>query len=167
MDSALPSQVQTMSDLRTSADVEALLVAQRPWLFRLAQAIVGSRDGAEDAAQEALFRATRSRARLAQVDDPRAWLRRVLVRCALDILAARPLVELGEGPGARATLEGDVAVRHALSRLAPKDRALLALAHMEGLSYAELSDTLGIPSGTVGSRLHAAREAFRKEWGDV
>ena len=60
-----------------------------------------------------------------------------------------------------------MAVRHALSRLAPKDRALLALAHMEGLSYAELSDTLGIPSGTVGSRLHAAREAFRKEWGDV
>lgn len=156
-----------MSDLRTRADVEALLIAQRPWLFRLALAILGTRDAAEDAAQEALFRATRSRAKLAEADDPRAWLRRVLVRCALDILATRPTPPVSVDAHRANSLEREVAIRHALSRLASEDRALLALAHMEGLSYNELSEALGIPTGTVGSRLHAAREAFRKEWGDA
>ena len=53
-----------MSDLRTRAEAEALLIAQRPWLFRLALAILGTHDAAEDAAQEALFRAARSHAKL-------------------------------------------------------------------------------------------------------
>ena len=156
-----------MSDLRTRAEVEALLIAQRPWLFRLGLAILGTHDAAEDAAQETLFRAARSHAKLAAADDPRAWLRRVLVRCALDLLATRPAPPLPEDARSSGNLEREVAVRHTLARMAPEDRVLLALAHMEGLSYAELSETLGIPSGTVGSRLHAAREAFRKEWGDA
>jgi RNA polymerase sigma-70 factor, ECF subfamily len=57
-----------------------------------------------------------------------------------------------------------IAVRDALARLEPTDRAILSLSHFEGLSYAEISQALEIPAGTVASRLHAARDAFRREW---
>lgn len=135
-------------------------------MFRLALAIVGAADLAEDAAQDALVRAARNRHKLGGVDDPHAWLRRVVVRCSLTVLGERSRVaDVSEA--AVAPCETDVAVRDALSRLKPRDRALLALVHFEGLGYAEIADVLGIPIGTVGSRLHAAREAFRKEWGDA
>ncbi|MCO5296274.1 MAG: RNA polymerase sigma factor [Fimbriimonadaceae bacterium] len=135
-------------------------------MFRLALAILGSPELAEDAAQEALVRAARNRNKLAHVDDPKAWLRRIVVRCSLTLLGERRGDSIAEG-GSLPACETEVAVRDALSRLDPADRALLALTHFEGLAYAEVAELLHIPMGTVASRLHRAREAFRKEWGDA
>jgi RNA polymerase sigma-70 factor (ECF subfamily) len=51
-----------------------------------------------------------------------------------------------------------------LQRLPEKQRTLLWLREVEGLSYAELAENLKIPIGTVRSRIFAAREALRKIW---
>jgi len=163
MESSLASRISGMNPTRTTAEVDALLRDLRPWLYRLALAITARPDLAEDAAQEALIRGARSRDKLRQVDEPRAWMRRVVVRCAVDALTAGPTQPETTGT-AYADPTESIAVRQTLERLDPNDRAVLALAHFEGLSYAEIAAALEIPSGTVGSRLHAAKEAFRKEW---
>jgi RNA polymerase sigma-70 factor (ECF subfamily) len=148
---------------RSNSEIEALLRDARPWLYRLALAITGRSELAEDATQEALVRAAKSWQKLGSVQDPPAWLRTVVVRCAITSLqTAKP------GPPIEAAQQQDptvaVAVQLTLARMCPSDRALLALVHFEELSYAEIAQILEIPVGTVASRLHTAREAFRKEW---
>jgi RNA polymerase sigma-70 factor (ECF subfamily) len=140
--------------------VDRLLADSRPWLFRLALAITSQRDLAEDAAQEALIRARR---KLSAAEDPKAYLRAILVRCALDQLARAKTPGTAQGPSLDDPTVA-IAVRQTLCRLRPDDRALLALVHFEELSYGEIATTLNIPVGTVASRIHKAREAFRQEW---
>ncbi len=118
---------------------------------------------AEDVTQEALVRAARSTDKLKAIEEPRAWLRTVVVRCAMTALGrARRELHLNEPPAGDPT--ESMAVRFTLERLKPADRALLALAHFEELTYEQIAESLGIPIGTVASRLHASREVFRKEW---
>jgi RNA polymerase sigma-70 factor, ECF subfamily len=159
----MTEDLATWSAKRTAEEVEDVLQEARPWLYRLALSIVGSADAAEDIAQNTLLRAARSRRKLRQVDDLRAWLRRVLVRCAMDELKRRKNEALSDFPQ-ESDPTSSLAVRQVLARLAPGDRAMLALAHFDGLSYEEIAQALEIPVGTVGSRLHSAREAFRREW---
>lgn len=163
MESCLASPMHGLTAKRTTTEVDALLRDARPWLYRLALAITAQSDAAEDVAQEALVRAMRSREKLRGVDEPTAWLRKVAVRCALTALSRAPSAPETDRAVVRDPTES-IAVRQTLQRLDPTDRAVLALAHFEGLSYAEIAAALEVPIGTVGSRLHSAREAFRKEW---
>lgn len=147
---------------------DAVSSAWRVWGFRLALKITGCPDAAEDALQEALFRALRSRGSLRNPESGTAWFRRILVRCALGQVPARP-VQPSEEPVA-ASAEADIVealhVRRTLSKLRPAHRAVLALAIGEGLSYAEIADAMGVREGTIASRLHAAKKAFRTLWED-
>lgn len=163
MESILASSQQDFVPSRTAAEIEELLRDVRPWLYRLALAITAQPDLAEDAAQEALLRATRSVRALQRADEPKAWLRKTTVRCALTALSKVRPAFTGEKVVADDPTEA-LAVRETLGRLEINDRVILALAHFEELSYAEIASALEIPVGTVGSRLFAAREAFRKEW---
>jgi RNA polymerase sigma-70 factor (ECF subfamily) len=54
-------------------------------------------------------------------------------------------------------------LERALSRLTAEDRELITLKHLDGLSYGELAERLGIPSGTAMSRLYYARQRLRQE----
>lgn len=54
-------------------------------------------------------------------------------------------------------------VRRALSELAGEDRAILALHYLEGFGLWELAEILGVPEGTVKSRLHRARQQLREQ----
>lgn len=147
-------------------DVEAFLEERRPWAFRLAKMIVASNELAEDVAQEAFIRAHRHRERLAAAESPTAWLRQVVVRCALSALEYRrmesPITDDQEISSPE--LAERLAVEATLARLDSKHRAILALAVGECLSYREIADALGIPMGTVASRLAAARAEFRRLW---
>ena len=163
MQISLASSIPGFAAKRTAAEVEAILRDARPWLYRLALAISAKPDLAEDITQDALIRAAKSSEKLRSVTEPHAWLRTVLVRCAVTALGRIPPVPEVEGVVATDPTES-LAVQGTLSRLNPADRALLALAHFEELSYAEIGAALDIPVGTVASRLHAARDAFRKEW---
>ena len=55
-------------------------------------------------------------------------------------------------------------MRAALERLPPSARVLLTLRDVEGMAYAEIADALGVPVGTVKSRINRARLAFRDAW---
>jgi len=162
MEISLVSGLESAALARTAEEIDRLLRDVRPWLYRLALAVTARSDLAEDVAQEALLRISRSRHKLASLREPNAWMRTVTVRCALTAIAKSPALCPLPPPSTDPT--DQVAVRHVLARLQPIERAILALTHFEGLSYAEIGEVLGIPVGTVASRLHAAREAFRKEW---
>ena len=149
---------------RSRAEVVDFLRDVRPWVYRLALAVVGRPEIAEDVAQEAIVRAWRSQGKLARADDMRAWLRKVVVRQAISALKRQPQDELLEV--AAPDQESAIQVRAVLASMPAETRALLALAYFEGLTYAELATMLDIPEGTVASRLHTAKAAFRNAWGE-
>jgi RNA polymerase sigma-70 factor (ECF subfamily) len=148
---------------RSEEVVNAFLQNERPWMYRLALSITQRPDLAEDAVQETLIRCWRSTKKLTTVDDLKAWCRQVLVRRAITTLKAQDSSELPDIEVSN-KLDQQVSVRLVLQSLPLDSRAILALSYFEGLSYQEISDTLGIPAGTVASRLNTARERFRDAW---
>jgi len=95
------------------------------------------------------------------------WVRRIAVREALRLAQARtrqiPVEQVAElaaddQPGLRLELADT------LRRLRPDQRAVLVLRDLEGFSEAEAAAMLGVQAGTVKSRLHRARQAFRDRW---
>ena len=150
---------------RTSHErLESFLDTHRQFAFHLALQIVGNRDQAEDVAQEALIRASRSLERVCDPENERAWLRQIVVRRALTHLKQRKATSDELETASSHDPTTDVAVRDTLTRLPAEQRVILALAIGEGLSYQEIADSLSIPVGTVGSRIHTAKAAFRKLW---
>lgn len=147
---------------RELEEVEAFLRDSRPWAFRLALAILGRSELAEDASQEALIRAYSAKDTLRSVDSPKAWLRRVVVHESSRLLRSRrDLPKTAEDhPGH----EESVLVRQVLDGLPAEHRLVLALAYFEELSYSEMAAALDIPEGTVASRLHHAKAGFRRAW---
>lgn len=134
------------------------------WL-RLALRITGSRESAEDVVQEATLRLLRTEVWPSHPQAERAYFRRTVVRCALDYLAKRQDLalspELAEPPS---DPEAGMDIGLTLARLRPEQQVILALAFGEGLSHQEMAELLDIPMGTVASRIHAAKMAFRREW---
>jgi len=137
----------------------------REFVFRCALAICGEPESAEDVSQEVLLIVLKSAGKIAKLDSPLAWIRRVTVRCATRHLKRhRPVVAVREAVENPDSASEALAVYETLRRLSPEDRALLGMALHQGLSYREIGDALGIPEGTVASRLNAAKKAFQKEW---
>jgi RNA polymerase sigma-70 factor (ECF subfamily) len=123
---------------------------------------------AQDVAQEAFIRAWINLPSYTPRSPFCNWVYRITTNAALDVLRREketvdvdhlPLVAPGQGPEAEVE-EKDRAelVRGAVLALPPASRAVLVLREYEGLSYKEISDTLGIPLGTVMSRLNYARQ---------
>ncbi len=141
------------------------LDGQRDYVFRLALKMAARADLAEDIAQTALIAAWQKRRELQDLNAIRGWLRTATVRHALNALARnKATVELTEAM-ATSALSGDaIHVSRTLERISPEHRAILALALGEQLSYKEIAETLGIPEGTVSSRLNSAKASFRKHW---
>lgn len=146
-----------------SKDTKAEAVfAFHPSAYRVAYAILGNREQAEDVAQDAMLKAIRSQVEPSELG---AWIRTITVRTALNAKRRPPTRELDESrPAEGGDVTNDLAVRLTLAKLSPEHRAVLALAIGEGLSYRDVGAILGIPEGTVGSRLNAAKAAFRQEW---
>lgn len=150
----------------TQREFEAFFCEHRDAAMRIAHAITGDSESANDAVQEAFVKILDRWKRVRDMESPQGFLKRTLVRCSIDILRARDkhkesLQDKGFEPDA-----AGLAVKHVLSKLKPDQQAILALSIGEGWSYEEIAGALRIPQGTVGSRIHAAKEAFRREWGD-
>lgn len=141
--------------------------------YRLTYAILGDPAEARDAAQEAFVAAWRRIGDLRDVDRFDAWFQRIAVNAARMAHRGRRRRAVREIPASRiagatdlpaaaspAELDGRV-LGAALTRLSVDQRSILALHHLEGRSVADLADLLGIPVGTVKSRLHAARQALQ------
>ena len=133
-----------------------------------ALAILGNRQDAEDAVQDAFVDAYRG---LASFDEQRRfypWFYAILRNRCFKLLAVRrradadrlDVVEMLSKEDA-ASVENVVVLEEALRKVSSESRELLMLRHLDGLSYAELAQRLGVPVGTVMSRLFHARKQLR------
>jgi RNA polymerase sigma-70 factor (ECF subfamily) len=150
------------------------LLVQRYWRLVVSVAYHHGLDlsGAEDAAQETFVKAWLALPRYREsIGSLRAWLCRIAINTARDARRrARPVQELDDEimddantPAEQAEIEANAsAVRRALDQLPTASRAALVLREYEGLSYAEIASSLGIPVGTVMSRLNFARSRLRE-----
>lgn len=139
-----------------------------PRLRRYARALAGDRVAADDLVQDALERAWSKFHLYRRGTDLRAWLFTVMHNVYVNQLrAARPVAPLEEDMPelAQAARESDGLVLRdldrAIRRLPPDQREVLLLVALEDMSYDEAAGTLGIPIGTVMSRLARAREKLR------
>lgn len=149
----------------TDEEFARALDAQRDYVYRLALKMAARADLAEDIAQTALIAAWQKRRELHDLSAIKGWLRTATVRHALNALArTKATVELTEAMAAGEGINETIHVAETLSRLTPEHRAILALALGEQLSYKEIAEALGIPEGTVSSRLSSAKASFRKHW---
>ncbi len=140
-------------------------------LYNVAQLMLRDRFLAEDAVQEALTVAWRDLRGLRDPDAFDAWLHRVLVRCvyrearrertrSARVLASGPVQELPDSVGELADRD---AIDRAFRRMRPDQRGVLVLRYYVGLSDREAGEVLGVPAGTVRSRLSRAIAALRSE----
>ncbi|MGQ0544447.1 MAG: sigma-70 family RNA polymerase sigma factor [Betaproteobacteria bacterium] len=144
------------------------LVDLIPRLRRYARALVGDRASADDLVQDTLERAWAKLHLYRRGTDLRAWLFTVMHNVHVNKLrAARatdPLEEEMPELAQRAAQGDALVVRdldRAIARLPAEQRAVLLLVTLEEMSYDQVARTLGIPIGTVMSRLSRAREKLR------
>jgi RNA polymerase sigma-70 factor (ECF subfamily) len=155
-------------------EFEEHLVKCGPLAFRVARGVLRNTADAEDVAQEALLRAYRQFGRLRERTRFRAWLVRITFRLALDrarsakrreqreTLWAQPMPRpMTEDLAASSEFQEHLA--HALDELSPKLRLVLLLAAMDGNTLDEVSALLGLPIGTVKSRLFVARKQLAEK----
>ena len=154
-------------------DWETLLAENAPLAFRVARGVLRNDADAEDVAQEALVRAYQRFDRLRERCRFRAWLVRISFRIALDRLRSvkrrqqREAQWLFENTRAASphTANADFQqhLERALEELPEKQRLVLMLAAMEGHSLEEVGALLGIPIGTVKSRLFFAKKELAEK----
>lgn len=144
-------------------------------IFRLAYRLTGNRQDAEDLSQEAFVRAFKG---LDQYTPGTmgGWLHRITTNLFLDSARRRSKIRFdrfaedaedrlpGTTPGPERGFEFnnlDVDVQKALKALPPDFRAAIVLCDLEGYSYEEVAQVLGVKLGTVRSRIHRGRAMLR------
>ena len=136
---------------------EALYRAHWPRAYRAAYLVVHDASGAEDIAQEAFLAAVRTLDRFDRRRPFGPWLHRIVVNRAIDWARARRLrgeVELVDALPAPGQRRDDLPeLGRALSTLAPEQRAVIVLRHLLEYTPGEIAELLGLPRGTVNSRL--------------
>lgn len=150
-------------------DRSLAIAAEIPRLRRYARALLSDASDADDLVQDCLLRALDRRASWTHGDSPRKWLFTILHNLHVDRLrrAARrpPHVPLEEGLAAGAA-ESEAGTARDISRalaMIPEDqKQAVLLVALEGMSYAETAEILGVPVGTVMSRLARGRERLRQ-----
>jgi RNA polymerase sigma-70 factor (ECF subfamily) len=154
------------------AAFEALVTRHRQAVYRLCWSATGNAADADDAAQEPFVRLFRSLSSYAPARPFGPWLRKIAWNTGLslrrDADSGVPRVPESEAPEAPDPSPGPEAaaerkqeterVAGAMAGLPADLRAVLVLRAVEGLSYAEIAEAVGVPAGTVMSRLSRARE---------
>lgn len=164
-----------------SAQEELARKHRRP-MFLLALQLLGNHEDAMDVTQDSLLRFFTSLHRFDPRRPVRPWLYRIVRNRVIDLIRrrkvrrhesidahdedGRPRLELRDHS---IDLEGEARARQlrkhmleALSRLSDNQREILVLRDYHDLAYAEISETLEIPIGTVMSRLHSARKKLKQ-----
>ncbi len=138
-------------------------------VYRSIRAVVLDTAAAEDLTQETFVRAYRARHRYTPTAPPGAWLRRIGINLAISHLRRQKLARflparLYVAPDRRDydRAEARDVVGKALTQLSPKLRAAVVLHYYEGLTREEIADVLGVPAGTVASRIAKAVAIMRK-----
>jgi RNA polymerase sigma-70 factor (ECF subfamily) len=140
-------------------------------VFQIAYSVLGNSADAEDAAQEAFLLAYQKFAALREAEKFRAWVNRIVFRLALNrrrgyrrrlvrdttwqIEVTPAMVDGAEVAEQRVMLDR---LRREIERLPEKFRSVLQLSIVEEMEAGDVGAVLGIPAGTVRSRLHTARK---------
>ena len=178
-----PAAVGSVSGLRRAARSEHALVRaaqggsteameelfRRHWprAHRAAWLVVHDAAAAEDVAQEAFLAAVRSLDRFDRRRPFGPWLHRIVVNRAIDHARARDVrrevpadaVAEAGASGAGSCGPSDEVVA-ALAALAPEQRAVIVMRHLLGFTPGEIARVLGLPRGTVNSRLRRGLDAL-------
>lgn len=153
-----------------SADLKTALAVETAALRRYAIVLAGNRADAEDLVQECLTRALAAAASWPGGPNLRRWLFRIMHNIHVSDLRRRRVrtdydrsiaIETSHAPDQQAQLEAK-AVLAALARLPEPQRQAIALVAIDGTRYDEAAAILGIPTGTLMSRLARGREALRR-----
>ena len=150
-------------------------------VYLAALRVTGNPADAEDVLQTVFLRVFDGNLTLDAAWAPGAYLRRAAVNASIDLLRrkkSRPETVIDESrdqaqsAGLRLaesqedTFSLKERLRTALTRLSPENAELFTLCYLEGYSYDELADLLGMERGTVGSRLHRIRTILQEELSD-
>jgi RNA polymerase sigma-70 factor (ECF subfamily) len=168
----LPDSLRAVAD-ELDSEFERLLVESSSLAFRVAFSVLRQREDAEDVAQEAFIKAHRNFRRLRERASFRAWLVRLTWRLALDRQRAnrrrvsrdaehnrhRPTIDNSDPALAS---ERSALVWQAIDALPETLRLPLVLSGIEGHDVREVASLLGLPEGTVKSRLFKAREKMKE-----
>lgn len=180
-DLALVRACQDPSSEEFEAAFEALYKKYKDRVYSIAYRITGTSVDAMDVLQETFGLVFRKIAGFRFQSSFSTWLFRIVVNCSIDHLRQEKSrngrtrtwsaiqdcvepsdVETPDPPRAAETGELEEHVHRALQRLSPKLRAVLVLRYLEGLSYEEVRETLGVSMGTVKSRLARAHIALER-----
>lgn len=158
---------------------EPLVRAYEPAAIRTATGMLGNLQDAREAVQDAFVKAYEALDRFDPSRPFAPWFFRILRNHCRDVLRSRKarfstevlddrLEQRSAGPGAsperaRQRRAHREVVWTALEGLSDDHREVLVLKELQGFRYAEIAEMLGIPEGTVASRLYHARNALREE----
>ena len=136
-------------------------------VFNIAFRMLGRAEEARDATQEAFLACYRNLDRFRGESAFTTWLHRIAVNASHDVLRKKvpePVAEIEEtgeaGPDLADQAAAAIDVQRALMAVGLDFRAVLVLHDVQGLPYEEVAEILGIPLGTVKSRLHRGRVAL-------
>jgi RNA polymerase sigma-70 factor (ECF subfamily) len=167
------SEAAVNLDSSLECEFEQRLSDSSRLVFRVAFSVLRNAADAEDVAQDAFVKAYQHFRRLRDRDRFRTWIVRVTWRLAIDRLRATArreryeIAALHSRPvsaveNAAAEREAHAHLDKAIDALPEKLRQVLLLTAIEGYDMAETSQLLGVPVGTVRSRLHHARKQLVK-----
>ncbi|WP_274426323.1 RNA polymerase sigma factor [Chelativorans sp. YIM 93263] len=155
-----------------SDELKWMIERQIPHLRRYAFALTRDRDMADEIVQDCLERALRKRHLWQRRGSIRSWLFRILYRQSIDhhrkmrtdvVSADTEVIDNAVNQPANQEARVDyLKIAEALEQLPTDQRAVLLLAALEGMPYDEIAEIVGVPVGTVRSRLSRARESLRQ-----
>jgi RNA polymerase sigma-70 factor (ECF subfamily) len=153
------------------ADIQTLMLEQIPHLRRYARALVRDVDKADDLVHDCLVRAISRADQWQRGTNLRAWLFTILYNNFISDVrryAVRPRTLANDDQvvnlSVKATQEAAIELgelKRAIGELPYEQRITILLIGLEGMSYEEAADIMGVPIGTVRSRLSRARTALR------
>ena len=146
-------------------DFESFFRREHPRLLAIAVATVGDREVARELVQDALLRAFTSWSRVARLESPGGWVRRVLINMSIDVQRRRsreqraharsPVPSSGEAPDLPTP-----ALWSAVRQLPRLQRSVVALHYVDDMPIAEVATVLGVSPGSVKTSLSRARKAL-------
>ena len=169
----LHDEIQALTSVR-DREFGELVERQGRFLYRVALGLLRHPQDAEDAVQETLLKLYRGEA-WRGMENERAFLARTVWRVGLDRIAGRPAamedvsaIELagpGDSPEQEAVDGAERALLRQLIAALPEElRQTLLLSAIEGMSSRQVAETMGIPEGTVRTRLMRARSELKRRY---
>ena len=156
-------------ELDPVADFDSIYERYRLPIYRSVLGVVLDEATAEDLTQETFERAYRTRARYRRTAPVGAWLHRIAVNLAISHVRRRDLAQqlpfrlfVRAGGSDFDRVEDRTLTGRALATLRPRHRVVIVLHFYAGMTRDEIAAVLGVPEGTVASRLAAALDVMRR-----